>query len=410
MTRRRLAALAGGVALALASVAVPVIAPAANADFRPLQVGARWTYLGSDGHEVVEIVRGSVDIRDPDGKVLLVAAAVAAADGSESYYVRTDKGVLRLYEAPKGMPEPERSTWVLRFPLTLGSKWESWTPAGKVEFRVTERRGITLPDGSLADGARVDFLSLPEPIFQGHIWYARGIGPIEVTEGDYTRKLLGYRPGDGAEIPVASGLAGLEPPSIAKNRRLGRKGWLALGLVGASVVGALLLPRFRRRPVRSWELEDPKTRIEAEGPLTEQVARLEAAIGTNPGYADLRCKLAALYDALDRSEDAIAQYRQALEINPHYVAASVGVTRSLLKAGRPADALAAIDPVATKHPTYADVQNLRGEALLAGGDVAGARAAFERSLSINPKYEAARRNLESANAPVPPKTEGGGHG
>lgn len=396
----------------LALVAAPALASAKNADYLPLQVGARWTYLGSDGHEVAEIVRGSVDIRDPDGNVLLVAAAVAAADGSESYYVRTEKGVLRLYEAPKGMPEPDRSTWVLRFPLTLGSKWESWTPAGKVEFRVTERRGITVPDGSLADGARVDFTSLPEPIFQGHIWYARGFGAIEVSEGDYTRKLLGYRPGNGPEIPVASGLAGLEPPSIAKNRRLGTKGWFALGLVAASIVGAALLPRLRRRPVRSWQLEDPKTRIEAEGPITEQMARLEAAIGTNPGYADLRLKLAAIYDALERSEDAIAQYQKALEINPHYVNASVGVTRALLRAGRAADALAAIDPVATKHPTYADVQNLRGEALLAGGNAAAAQTAFERSLSINPKYEAAQKNLALARARVAdgPGTEGSGRG
>ena len=370
---------------------------AGNADYLPLQVGARWTYVGSDGHEVSEIVRGSVDIRDTDGTVLLSAAAVAAADGSEFYLVRTDKGVLRLYEAPKGMPEPERSTWVLRFPLQLGSKWESWTPAGKVEFRVTEQRGITVPDGSLADGVRVDFTSLPEPIFQGHIWYARGIGPVEVTEGDYTRKLLGYRPGKGPEIPVASGLAGLEPPSVAKNRRMGRKGWFALALVAASLLGAALLPRVRRRaPARPWEVEDAKSRLEAEGPMTEQLARLEAAVAASPTFADLRCKLAAIYDALERNEDAVAQYRAALEINPHYVAASVGVTRSLLKAGRSADALAAIEPVATKHPTYADVQNLRGEALLAGGDAQGAKSAFERALSINPKYEAAKKNLALA--------------
>lgn len=388
-------------------------APAlASSDYLPLRVGARWNYVGSDGHEVAEVVRGTVDIRDDSGRVLASAAAVAGADGSESYYVRTDKGVLRLYEAPKGLPETERSTWMLRFPLSLGSKWESWTPAGRVEFRVTDRRGITAPDGSLTDGVRVDFTSIPEPIFQGHIWYARGIGPVEVLEGDYTRKLLGYRPGTGAEIPVASGLAGLEPPSVAaQNRKLGRKGWLALALVGASLVGAALLPRIRRRPPRSWELEDPKARLEAEGPLAEQAARLEAAIGDNPGYADLRVKLAAIYDVLERHADAVAQYRAALAINGNYVAASVGLTRALLRMDDAKAALAAIAPVAEKHPTYADVQNLRGEALFADGNIAGAVEAFEKSLSINPKYESARKNLERAlSMSVVPRSSEDGHG
>lgn len=393
----------------LVGLSLFVAAPAlASSDYLPLRVGARWNYVGSDGHEVAEVVRGTVDIHDGSGRVLASAAAVTAADGSEFYYVRTDKGVLRLFEAPKGLPEPERSTWVLRFPLSLGSKWESWTPAGRVEFRVTDRRGITAPDGSLTDGVRIDFTSLPEPIFQGHIWYARGIGPVEVSEGDYTRKLLGYRPGTGPEIPVASGLAGLEPPSVAKNRRLGRKGWFALALVGASLIGAALLPRMRRRPPRSWELEDPKARLEAEGPLAEQAARLEAAIGDNPGYADLRVKLAAIYDAMDRHADAVEQFRAALLINANYVAASVGLTRSLLKLDDAKAALAAIEPVAARHPTYADVQNLRGEALFAGGNVAEAVEAFEKSLSINPKYEAARKNLERAlSMSVVPKSEDG---
>ena len=408
MTRRRLLPLLAVLGL-LGRAALPVLpaAGASNADYLPLEVGARWTFVGSDGHEVSEVVRGSVDIRDAGGNALLKAAAVAAADGSEFYYIRTDKGVLKLYEPPKGLPEPDRSTWVLRFPLSLGSSWESWTPAGRVEFRVTDRRAITAPDGSLVDGVRVDFLSVPEPIFQGHIWYAKGIGPVEVAEGDYTRKLLGYRRGNGPEIPVASGLAGLEPPSIDKKRRLGRKGWFALVLVAASLVGVAALPRLRRRPVRSWELDDDRVRLEAEGAIPEQIARLEAAIGDSPGYADLRCKLAALYGSIGRGEDAISQYRRALEINPSYVAASVGLTRAYLEAGRAADALAAIDPVAAKHPTYADVQNLRGEALLAGGDAAGAVRAFESSLSINPNYEAAKKNLELARARLGGGAEGG---
>jgi len=81
-------------------------------------------------------VRGAVDLKDDGGKPLATAAAVAAADGSEFFYLRSESGVVKLYDKV-ALPSAEHATWVLRFPLRLGSHWESWTPAGKVEFRVT---------------------------------------------------------------------------------------------------------------------------------------------------------------------------------------------------------------------------------------------------------------------------------
>ena len=164
---------------ALLFVALPASARvASDAEFLPLVVGSQWKFVSSDGHEVAETVRGQVEITTGDGKALATAAAVAGADGSDFFYLRSESGVVRLYSPPSTLPDAQHATWVLRFPLHLGSHWESWTPDGKVEFRVTERRSVTAPDGSLTEGVRVDFTSLPEPIFSGHIWYARGVGPI----------------------------------------------------------------------------------------------------------------------------------------------------------------------------------------------------------------------------------------
>lgn len=377
----------------------PVLALATpeDADFLPLRVGTRWSYIASDGHEVAETVRGIVDIKAPDGSSVGEAAAVDAADGGEYYLVRTETGVVRFYDAPSSSPDAH-ATWILRFPLHLGSHWESWTPAGQVEFRVTGRESIPGPDGQLTDGVRIDFSSLPEPIFTGHFIYARGVGPMEIQEGDYTRKLLGYRPGDGAVVPAAATLTGLEPPSVKETWRVGKKGWFALALTIAMAMTMAVLPRIKRKPsFRAWE-ENERELLEEDGDLAVQAARLESSVASHPGYADLRCKLGTVYLVMARYEDAVQQFRAALEKNHHYVEAALGLSRSLLKLGLHADAVGAIAPMAEKHPTYADVQNVLGEALAAKGDTAAAEEAFRRALAINPNFGIARQNLDALTA------------
>ncbi len=265
-------ALAGGAAGGAAQAKV------ADADYLPLVVGSRWSFLASDGRESADTVRSVQEIRDSAGHVLAQAAAVAGADGADVWLIRTEKGVARVHEPPSTMPSPERTTWVLRFPLHLGARWESWTPTGRVEFRVTERRSITAPDGSLTDGIRVDFTSLPEPIFAGHIWYARGVGPLEVSEGEYSRKLLRYRRGDGPEVPVAKHLPGFEPPRMAKTWSVGGKFWFALALIAAGLSAAIVLPR-RRQKVRPFPIPPESPTLAAlEEELSMQAALLEAEL------------------------------------------------------------------------------------------------------------------------------------
>lgn len=392
-SRRLLLLALLGVGLAIPEA---IARPPADAEFLPLKVGSRWTYVSHDGHESDETVGGAIEVTGLDGRPVGTAASIATGEGREFYYLRTNKGVARFYEPPSD-PAIQQVTWVLRFPLQLGARWESWTPAGKFEFRVTDRRSITAPDGSLTDGVRVDFVSLPEPIFAGHIWYARGIGPVEIVEGDYNRKLLGFRPGTGAELPVTSRMDVFEPPDVKGGWRLGRKGWFALGLVLATAIGIALVPRMKR-PMRKPHWDDaaiPPELVEEEGALPVQAARLEASIASHPNYADLRCKLGSVYLAMERLDDAIAQFETALQLNGRYVQAGLGLTRALLRAKRAPEAVATIRPFAERHPTYADVQNLLGEAHRDAGDAAAAEACFRKALSINAGFQAAQRNLDA---------------
>ena len=115
--------------IALALLLVPALAQATpkDAEFLPMKIGARWNYAASDGHEAAETVRSSIDVKDADGAVVGQAAAVNPADGGEFYILRTETGVVRFYEPPSNVTDQSHATWILRFPLHLGSHWESWT-------------------------------------------------------------------------------------------------------------------------------------------------------------------------------------------------------------------------------------------------------------------------------------------
>ena len=54
-------------------------------------------------------------------------------------------------------------------------------------------------------------------------------------------------------------------------------------------------------------------------------------------------------------------------------------------------------------PKDADASNNLGTALALGGDLAGAAAAFEGALRIDPSHAAARANLERARGPERPR-------
>jgi tetratricopeptide (TPR) repeat protein len=60
------------------------------------------------------------------------------------------------------------------------------------------------------------------------------------------------------------------------------------------------------------------------------------------------------------------------------------VARAALHAERPAEAITALEPALGSHPTHAPLHSLRGEALLALGDVRPGLAALREALRLNP--------------------------
>jgi cytochrome c2 len=79
------------------------------------------------------------------------------------------------------------------------------------------------------------------------------------------------------------------------------------------------------------------------------------------------------------------------------------VARALADDKKGADSLAFLKKTKALFPQSADVAASLGDALARGGDVAGAKAEFERALSIDPNNMFAKFGLDRLNRPVQPQ-------
>ena len=130
-------------------------------------------------------------------------------------------------------------------------------------------------------------------------------------------------------------------------------------------------------------------------PLPEEIKLLEHHPATR---APLRDEV--LYAAFER-HDASALARSSLdeaELN------DLGYT--LLRSGRGAEAISVLGAAAERFPSSWNAHDSLGEALLATGDQASARAAYARALGLNPNARSAREALAKLGTAPPPASAG----
>lgn len=63
------------------------------------------------------------------------------------------------------------------------------------------------------------------------------------------------------------------------------------------------------------------------------IREMEAAVQIKPAFADLHCKLGALYGGKNRHQDAVASFRKSLDINNKFFRARISLSRSLRALG-----------------------------------------------------------------------------
>lgn len=100
--------------------------------------------------------------------------------------------------------------------------------------------------------------------------------------------------------------------------------------------------------------------------------------------ANLHAELGGLYLALGQCDDAIREYREALEAAPEYPDVRVRLAAALREAGRTAEALEETEKVLAARPDHVRARLQQGILLYLSGDKEAARRAWENALFRDP--------------------------
>ena len=127
---------------------------------------------------------------------------------------------------------------------------------------------------------------------------------------------------------------------------------------------------------------------EASFTMAEELGRADATgfpamVGNR--LANAHAQLADEYRSAGATEEAIAQYRRALELRPHYADIRLALARAFLESQRYPEAAEALDHVLAVRPGLADAMLLRGLAAYFQGELMTAKRLWDETAAAHPE-------------------------
>jgi Flp pilus assembly protein TadD len=130
-----------------------------------------------------------------------------------------------------------------------------------------------------------------------------------------------------------------------------------------------------------------------KGRLDDAIAEYKKAISIEPRYAEGYNYLGTAYAEKGRLDDAIAEYKRAITIKPRYAEVYNNLAIVYANKGRLDNAIAEYKRAITIKPRYAKAYNNLGIAYVNKGRLDGAISAFKKTLTIEPYNANAYYNL-----------------
>jgi tetratricopeptide (TPR) repeat protein len=134
------------------------------------------------------------------------------------------------------------------------------------------------------------------------------------------------------------------------------------------------------------------------GRLDEAMADYKQALAINPRYAEANNNLGQAMTERSRPRDGLAMFRAALDANPALLPAHNNLGNALADDGKPAEALPHYDFVLAREPWNVSALSNAGIALSMLGRYAEAIARLQKAVQLAPDNLNAQRNLAKARA------------
>ena len=138
--------------------------------------------------------------------------------------------------------------------------------------------------------------------------------------------------------------------------------------------------------------------LAGRGQVDEAIANYQQALEINPGYAEAHNNLAVTLAGRGQVDSAIAHFQKALEIKPGYAEAHNNLALALAGRGQVDLAITHFQKALEIKPDYADAPYNRGNVLARRGQVDLAIIHYQKALEIKPDFAKAHNNLALALA------------
>jgi protein O-GlcNAc transferase len=152
-------------------------------------------------------------------------------------------------------------------------------------------------------------------------------------------------------------------------------------------------PAPARDPRRAEDAYRTANRLVQAKRFEEALAEYEEAVALDPQHEKALLNLGALLAQLGRDDDALAATARAAQIAPASPRAQSNLASLLQKRGDLAGALRALEAARSAVPDDAKLANQHGLVLYEDGRLAAARDAFERAIALAPDSAEAYNNL-----------------
>ena len=136
--------------------------------------------------------------------------------------------------------------------------------------------------------------------------------------------------------------------------------------------------------------------LQKAGRLTEAIAQYEEAVRLQPDYVDAHLDLGTALLGMDRPQEAADHCREVLRLMPDDLGARVDLGNALLQMGKMTEAVAEFEQVLRTKPDSVEAHNNLGNALFRQGRLAEATQHWEEAVRLKPEYSDAHQNLGMA--------------